>query len=168
MKDQIKIIIQGAVTAKQRPKASRIGGFIRVYTPTKTANYENYVKLCYQDQIGEMFAEEGVPLACDIHIYKLVPKSLSKKKTIAALNGQILPTHKPDLDNCVKSVLDALNKVAYHDDGQIVSLYIDKTYSEEEKVEVVLTKVNNKEEVKQSIRGFLNEKQANEESTIQE
>ena len=37
------------------------------------------------------------------------------------LNGELLPAKKPDIDNIVKAVLDALNEVAYRDDTQAVS-----------------------------------------------
>lgn len=45
------------------------------------------------------------------------------KKT-AMLSGELLPTKKPDIDNIVKAVLDALNEVAYRDDTQVVELQV--------------------------------------------
>ena len=58
------------------------------------------------------------------------PKSFSKKKTARALDGLIQPTTKPDLDNVAKTVLDALNGVAWRDDSEITSLTVMKTYGE--------------------------------------
>ncbi|WP_334299865.1 RusA family crossover junction endodeoxyribonuclease [Anaerobutyricum hallii] len=51
------------------------------------------------------------------------------------------PTKKPDLDNVIKSILDALNKVAYHDDTQIVSLSMEKFYSDSPRVEVTINSI---------------------------
>lgn len=48
------------------------------------------------------------------------PKSLPKRLT--------QHTRKPDVDNLTKSVLDALRKVIYRDDAQIVSLVANKVY----------------------------------------
>ena len=44
------------------------------------------------------------------------------------INDLIHHAVKPDLDNLVKSVLDALNDVAWHDDAQIVELHVSKHY----------------------------------------
>ena len=47
----------------------------------------------------------------------------------------ISPTKKPDIDNIVKVVLDAMNKFAFRDDTQIVKLEVEKLYtSDEEKL----------------------------------
>lgn len=46
------------------------------------------------------------------------------------LDGQIRPTKKPDSDNILKAVADALNQVAYRDDKQIVDTQVRKFYSE--------------------------------------
>ena len=50
------------------------------------------------------------------------------------LDGKISPTKKPDIDNIIKVILDALNKMAFKDDNQITKIEVEKVYSEEEKV----------------------------------
>lgn len=52
------------------------------------------------------------------------------------LNGELLPAKKPDIDNIVKAVLDALNEVAYRDDTQVVELQVRKQYSERPRLEI--------------------------------
>ena len=42
-------------------------------------------------------------------------------------------------DNVVKVYADALNHLAYHDDSQVVSITCEKYYSEEPRVEVILS-----------------------------
>ena len=54
------------------------------------------------------------------------------------LDGDILPLKKPDIENIVKTILDALNGVAYQDDTQVASVTAVKTYSAIECVDVVL------------------------------
>ena len=53
-----------------------------------------------------------------------------------AVKGELMPTTKPDIDNYVKSVLDASNGMLYHDDNQIVELIARKLYAEEPRVEI--------------------------------
>ena len=67
-----------------------------------------------------------------------MPKSDSKKVQSLKLSGRIRPTQKPDADNIAKSVLDALNGLAYADDKQVVTLEVDKHYGEEPCVHVKL------------------------------
>lgn len=57
-----------------------------------------------------------------------VPVSLTKKVKTDMLEGRKQHTVKPDLDNLVKAILDALNGVAWHDDAQVVELHISKQY----------------------------------------
>lgn len=71
-----------------------------------------------------------------IQAFYEVPKSCSKVRRTAMLNGELLPAKKPDIDNVVKAVLDALNKVAYRDDNQVVELQIRKQYSERPRLEI--------------------------------
>ena len=49
------------------------------------------------------------------------------------LNDIISPTKKPDIDNIVKSILDALNKFAYYDDNLVCKIEVEKRYSLDEK-----------------------------------
>ena len=128
--------IIGEPQGKGRPRFSTRGGFVKTYTPEKTASYENFVKVCYLNKYkgkkldGEIIAE--------IIAYFSIPKSLSKKKRSEAIEGKIKPTKKPDTDNIAKTILDSLNGIAFEDDKQVVALLVKKLYGEEAKVVVTL------------------------------
>ena len=55
--------------------------------------------------------------------------------------GKILHTKKIDCDNLAKTVLDALNGIAYDDDKQICRLYVEKRYGKSPCVKVRLIEV---------------------------
>ena len=133
----MKIIIQGKVQAKQRPRFN--GKF--TYTPEQTKNYENWVKLSFINQYPNFKPLEN-ELVVSIKAYFEIPKSVSKKKREQMLNGNIRPTIKPDLDNIAKSILDALNKLAYLDDKQIVLLKVEKFYDESPRVELMVEELS--------------------------
>lgn len=59
-----------------------------------------------------------------------IPKSYSKAKRQACIDRELRPDKKPDIDNILKSVLDAMNRVAYEDDKQVVELIGRKYYTE--------------------------------------
>ena len=134
-----KFTVYGECKGKGRPKFARRGNFVKTYTPEATANYETLVRLSFiQENPDFKTIEKDIPLTCIITIYKGIPKSVSKKKRLQMLCEIIRPTSKPDIDNSVKSIFDALNGVAYHDDSQIVDLSVRKCYGETPKVEVVI------------------------------
>ena len=137
----MKLTIQGKVQAKQRV---RLGRYSR-YTPEQTKNYENWVKLSFINQYPSFKPLEN-ELAVSIKAYFEIPKSASKKKREQMLKGNIRPTIKPDLDNIAKSVLDALNGLAYLDDKQIVFLEVEKFYDENPRVELMVEEISYDEE----------------------
>ena len=52
------------------------------------------------------------------------------------LENKISPTKKPDIDNIIKIVLDALNKMAFRDDSQVTKIEVEKIYGPVEKIKV--------------------------------
>ena len=136
---EVTFIIPGEVVGKGRPRFSTYGKFVKAYTPEKTATYENLVKLMYGETAkGERFTDDEA-LLIEVDAYYEVPKSASKKKAAEMLAGRIRPTKKPDLDNVLKIICDALNGVAYRDDTQIISARITKHYGEYPSVRVHLS-----------------------------
>ena len=85
------------------------------------------------------------PCVLDIIAYFEVPKSKSKKFREAALSGLERPTKKPDLSNIIKGIEDALNGLVYKDDSSIVSLKIQKYYSEFPRVEIEISRCSNEQ-----------------------
>ena len=133
---KVKFIILGEPNGKGRPKFDTRGPYVRAVTPKKTANYEALVKMEYQAQCdGFMFSRDAA-LGMLVTAYKPIPKSTSKKKRVLMLGDIIRPTKKPDWDNVGKIVCDALNKIAFCDDTQIVDGRVIKHYAEQPRVEV--------------------------------
>lgn len=131
----IRLIIPGEPVAKGRPRVTKWG----VHTPEKTKNYETLVKEIFIIQNhGQPMTGE---LAIEMKAYFTIPKSVSKKKRAEMIDGSIRPTKKPDIDNLVKSVTDALNTLAYQDDSQIVQATVGKYYSELPRVEIKIYKL---------------------------
>ena len=125
-------IIPGEPTGKARPRVTKWGA----HTPEKTVLYENLVKTVYRCKLSEGYIEMNVTA------FYSIPKSASKKKHEQMLRGEIRPTKKPDCDNVLKIIADALNKVAYNDDAQIVRATVEKYYSDVPRVEVEIKESN--------------------------
>ena len=132
-------VIPGEPRGKGRPRFASRGKYISTYTDEKTALYENLVKVEYQAQCSnKYFGDKLYIKACIIARYA-IPRSVSKSAKEKMLAGIIRPAKKPDIDNIVKVIFDALNGIAYRDDSQIVECEIRKFYSDVPCVEVTLT-----------------------------
>lgn len=135
---KVSFTILGEPQGKGRPRFTKVGSYVKTYTPDKTAAYENLVKLEYESQCKRFRFEDGEMLDLRIFAYYGIPQSASKKKKALMLEGAIRPLKKPDMDNVVKVIADSLNNVAYKDDTQIVDAMVRKFYSDTPRVKVVI------------------------------
>ena len=112
------------IRGKGRPRLTRNG---HAFTDEKTRNYENLVKLLAMQAMEKAGATvTDKPVRAIINAYFEIPKSYTKKKVQAIINGEIKPA-KPDLDNIIKCI-DGCNKVIFKDDVQIYSITATKSY----------------------------------------
>ena len=129
----------GEVVGKGRPRFTTRGGFPRAVTPAKTRTYEERVRTEYIEECGVKW-DRTVPLEMIVNAYFEVPKSASKKAKERMILSEY-PTKKPDADNILKVIADALNLVAYGDDSQIVRATCRKFWAEESAIEVTIREV---------------------------
>lgn len=131
-----------ALHGKGRPRFRNCGSFFQTYTDKETTSFENLVKLSFLNcsASNERYLDKQ-PLRVRLYMYQRIPSSTSKVKKQQMLDGKILPTKKPDIDNVCKSIFDALNGVCFRDDTQIVELEITKRYSEREYVKVEIEEI---------------------------
>ena len=131
---EIAFTISGTPIAKGRPKFFRRGNYMGTYTPARTRNYEDSV-------ISQALSyKPNSPLENSLRVkivfYLPIPKSFSRKNKEKAIWGTIRPAKKPDIDNCVKAILDPLNTIFWNDDRQIVSMHAEKFYGDIPRTEV--------------------------------
>lgn len=119
--------IKGEPAAKGRPRMTKSG---HAYTPAKTRNYEDYVRWSYIQQVRNTDMITDKPVGVSMVFRFAVPKSYGKKTLEELKKHKMARPVKPDIDNLAKSVLDALNGLAYQDDKLITHLEVSKIYSE--------------------------------------
>ena len=117
---RVQFTIPGKPFAKQRPRATRQG---RVYTPAETVSFERQVAALAAQHFPEPLAG---PVRLTVNAMFLPPKSWSNRKATAALATP--HTQRPDIDNCIKAVADALNRIAWADDGQVSEIVASKRW----------------------------------------
>lgn len=106
---------------KGRPRLSRHG----VYTPQRTKTFENDLKYLAMTQIPRGFKPTEGAVSIDVVFNFKRPKSKAGPHAC-----------RPDLDNLLKSLTDALNGVLWVDDAQIISLTAIKQYADKDSIEL--------------------------------
>jgi Holliday junction resolvase RusA-like endonuclease len=111
--------------AQPRPRVTTIGGHARMYQ-AKSAHpihaFKAAVKLAWKNSGAEKI--DG-PVVAEIVCVFERPAKVPKKLGL----GRLMKPKKPDCDNLAKGVLDSLNGLAFHDDGQVVSLLVEKYHA---------------------------------------
>jgi Holliday junction resolvase RusA-like endonuclease len=120
--------VDGDPVPKGRPRFARRGTFVQTYTDAKTIDYETQVAMKARHAIGASEPLQGA-LTVFLYLRYAVPASYSKKRKEACLNDLEYPK-RVDIDNCYKSITDAMNGIVYLDDSQIVEAHITKVYHE--------------------------------------
>ena len=120
---KIAFILAGEPKGKERPRFCHNG---QIYTPKQTTTYEQQIIFDYYKQCGNVKFDKNSQLELFVKAYYKIPKSANKKRKTAMLSEEIRPTKKPDGDNILKAVADALNGVCYKDDKSIVKMSIEK------------------------------------------
>lgn len=139
----ILIVVAGEPVAQGRPRISTVNGFPRAYDPAKSRNWKQYARLVAQQVMEREETLLYGPVSLSVRVYRKMPKSFSKKKQTQALEGSLLPTTKPDLDNYVKGATDSINGIVIKDDNQIVKFHepFGKWYSDKPRVEIEIKEI---------------------------
>ena len=139
--NELRFTVPGDPVPKARARVvTGSNGNTHSYTPDKTVSAEGVIKL-FANLAGAK-PMEG-PLALDVEIYLAIPKSWSHKRSLDAVHGITRPETRPDWDNFGKLVSDALNGVAWRDDGQIVEAHVAKHYAEVPHTEICVRGLQN-------------------------
>lgn len=121
--------IPGDPRGKGRPRSGKSA-------TGKTVHYTDAATKAYEEKVGFMFLASGGrridgPVEVRITAQFVKPKSCRETHKVS----------RPDIDNVVKAVLDGLNKIAFTDDAQVVSLSAFKEFSEVAQVRVNVSEV---------------------------
>jgi Holliday junction resolvase RusA-like endonuclease len=122
----VQFFVPGIPVPKARPRATQKG---KIYTPDVNANFENNVRSRFADKYPDFIpADKALELWVTFRFP--IPASAKRKRMPDKIRPKDSMPQKPDLDNLVKSVLDALNAVAFVDDKQVVGIFASKQYGE--------------------------------------
>lgn len=120
----VVIVVPGEPVAKGRPRIvrNRFGPGVRAITPEKTKTFEGRVRDAAAASLGRRAPLTG---RCELLVRAVfsLPRSRWKKREPVV---ESLREGRPDVDNLLKAVADALNGMAYLDDRQVARAHVEK------------------------------------------
>lgn len=125
--------VPGKVRGKGRPRFMRNG---HTYTDKNTMAYEKLILASYLKSTSYI-SQNSVRIS--MYVCFAPNKTDTKKNKLIKLKNSLWPSKKPDIDNVIKVVLDALNKIAYQDDTQVNEIHVIRHWCEEEKLVICLS-----------------------------
>jgi len=130
MPDPIRIHVRGEPIAQPRPRVVNIGGRARAISAPRKHPVNDW-KRRIMVALATQFDGEPLdgPLTLDCTFLMPRPKRLYRKKDPSS---KVWHISRPDLDNIIKAVKDALTGIVWRDDSQICELNIRKWHHEKE------------------------------------
>jgi Holliday junction resolvase RusA-like endonuclease len=126
---KIDFFVSGVPKAQPRVKAFVRGGHAGVYTPDSAESWKQAVR-----QQAAANAPESLvtaPIRVELDFFLPRPKSHHKRDGSLKADQPIWHCKKPDLDNLIKAVTDAITDTQriWLDDSQICEISATKTYA---------------------------------------
>lgn len=118
---RVTLTIPGRPYAKKRPRFSRKIG--RAFNPAENAVAEASIGAIAVPHFPTPFPG---PVRVEVIATFAIPASWSKRKAAEHLHRP--HCQKPDGDNLLKAVKDALNRIAWADDGQVYDARVRKVW----------------------------------------
>jgi Holliday junction resolvase RusA-like endonuclease len=134
------LVVPFEPVAKGRPRFVRATG--HAYTPPKTAIGEWQIRQAWLllGDMAELTSDTPEPLLgplrMTVQCFVTMPKSIPKYKQATAR-----PIGYPDLDQYIKTALDALQGYAYPNDSAVVDIVASKCYGAPPRWEITIDRV---------------------------
>jgi len=135
----ITLFVGGEPKGKDRPRFAQG----RTFTTEKTKLAEGEVIRKWEDS-GEPRLPDDTAIRIEVVLYVSRPESHFKKDGTLSATGARFPrphNRKPDVDNAIKLVMDALNGRAYRDDVRIVEALVERHWADWPTTKIKLTAI---------------------------
>ena len=126
------ILVEPEPKGRARGFVNKRTGRLQFYTPNKTVKTEAAIRAALVDTLCGF--EREIPVYLEATFYLSRPASAPKRIT--------MPAKKPDIDNLMKTLTDALEKFCYANDSQITTALIKKRFGNPPRIELTLKEDN--------------------------
>ncbi|MDR9790150.1 RusA family crossover junction endodeoxyribonuclease [Enterococcus faecalis] len=139
--EAMRIILPIEPKPQSRPRFARRGNYVQTYEDRAMKEYKNQVKNYLRKSRAKLI-EKG-PISAHVTFYIHPPKSAlsNKQKRLEVELERKYCDKKSDLDNYLKAILDASNKILFSDDGQVAKIMAEKKYSYNPRIEIEIYEI---------------------------
>lgn len=131
----LHITVLGTPTPKQAMRFMK-NGF--TYQPTNIKKASDNIRTQIIDQLPNDFKPLDMPIAIEYKFVFPYTTGVSKKKR----HGKVWKDRKPDFDNLLKMMNDAMESVVYLNDARICYAIIEKIMEDIPRTEIKIFKLN--------------------------
>lgn len=126
---KVDFFVAGIPKAQPRVKAFVRGGHAGVYTPDSAESWKQAVRRETVANAPESVVAHPVRVSMDFFLPR--PKAHHKRDGSVKANSPVWHCKKPDLDNLIKAVVDAITDTqrVWLDDSQICQISATKSYA---------------------------------------
>jgi Holliday junction resolvase RusA-like endonuclease len=121
-------IVLGEVKAQGRPRFARMGKFVKAYDPADSRQNKQNIRAQVVAQHPVMIDRDQAILL-HVQAYLQRPKAHYGKKGLKE-SAPMMHINRPDSDNIMKAIKDALSGVCWQEDCQVCDERIIKLYGE--------------------------------------
>lgn len=126
---EFELYVGGEPVAQGRPRFSTINGHAQAIDPSKSREFKRVLSAIAREKMAQRPPMQG-PLCLYLQVTRVPPKGWAKYRRRDAIEFREGICSKPDLDNYIKIVLDALNGVVFPDDSSVVKICSSKRWSD--------------------------------------
>lgn len=131
----ITVKVRGPAVPRGRPRFTRT---VFAYSPAETRKYNAHGCLAAQLVVGDRPPLSG-PVCLTALVELPIPALWSKRRTAAAIVGDIRPTSRPDVDTFLKAAMDAIDGIIVADDSLIIKVMVEKKFDLDPKLVLLIT-----------------------------
>lgn len=118
----MKVVIEGKPISASRPRVTKHG----TYNPKKKE--QERISFEIKSQLPTNYIPSIKPIELSLLFFMPIPSKLSKKKKTLLIGQPCIK--RPDIDNFIIILLNAMNGIVYKDDCQVYEINTSKVYSD--------------------------------------
>ena len=123
----VTFTVPGKPRGLPRPRATARGGYVRFYGSASAKKLLARIRAAYLAAAGKHVPHQGA-VELWVSAFFAAPTRLRKADRGRLADEAASHVGKPDLDNIIKAVCDALNELAWEDDSQVAYITASKNY----------------------------------------